>query len=32
LWPEIDGLLGIAEMLLGVPSVEYRPDSAHAAA
>jgi hypothetical protein len=32
LWPEIDELLGIAEMLLGVPSVEYRPDSAHAAA
>jgi hypothetical protein len=25
LWPEIDELLGIAEMLLGVPPVEYRP-------
>jgi hypothetical protein len=32
LWPEIDELLGIDEMPLGVPSVEYRPDSTHAAA
>jgi hypothetical protein len=32
LWQEIDELLGIAEMLLGVPSAEYRPESAHAEA
>jgi len=32
LWPEIDELLGIAEMLQGVPSVEYRPESVHAEA